>query len=273
MILVAGGSGRLGRLVVEDLLGRGERVRVLTRSAGRADAVRAAGAEVAVGDVRDPASLLPAVEGAEVVVSAVHGFAGPGRVTPASVDRDGNAHLIAATQRVDAAMVLMSVSGAAPGHTMELFRMKAEAEQVLRTSGLSWTIVRAGAFQELWQELLQKGPGRHPLIFGRGDNLIDFVSVHQVAGVVVEAVLDPSLRGQTIEVAGHNRLTLNQLAAQTCPYAAPRHVPRIVLRALTRAAPKPLRRQASAALTMDTEPMAAGDGPSGDADLRRPSRA
>jgi hypothetical protein len=37
--------------------------------------------------------------------------------------------------------------------------------------------VRARASQYLWQELLQKGPGRRPLIFGHGDSPIDFVSV------------------------------------------------------------------------------------------------
>ena len=257
MILVAGGTGRLGGLVVDELLARGERVRVLTRSAARADRLRAAGAEVALGDVRDPASLLPAADGAQVIVSAVHGFAGTGRVTPANVDRDGNAHLVAAAQREGAEMVLMSVIGAARQHPMELFRMKAEAEEALRNSGLGWTVVRASAFLELWQELLRKGPGRRPLIFGRGDSPIHFVSVAEVAGVVVEAALDPATRGQVLEVRGQSPFTLNQLAAQTCPGAAPMHVPRLVLRALAHVAPSPLRRQAAAALTMDTAPAAA----------------
>ena len=257
MILVAGGTGRLGGLVVEELLARGERVRVLTRCAARADRLRAAGAEVALGDVRNPASLMPAADGAQVIVSAVHGFAGTGRVTPANVDRDGNAHLVAAAQRAGAEMVLMSVIGADRQHPMELFRMKAEAEEALRNSGLCWTIIRASAFQELWQELLQKGPGRRPLIFGRGDSPIDFVSVPEVASVVVEAALDTSTRGQVMEVGGHNTFTLNQLAAQTCPDTAPLHVPGLVLRALARVAPSPLRRQAAAALIMDTTPATA----------------
>ncbi len=67
-----------------------------------------------VGDVRDPATLDAAVDGAEVVVSAVHGFAGPGRVTPASVDRAGNAHLVDAARRAGADVVLLSVVGASP---------------------------------------------------------------------------------------------------------------------------------------------------------------
>jgi uncharacterized protein YbjT (DUF2867 family) len=77
-VLVAGGTGRLGTLVVRDLAARGVQVRVLTRAEGRADHLRTAGVEVAIGDVRRPETLPPALVGADVVVSALHGFAGPG---------------------------------------------------------------------------------------------------------------------------------------------------------------------------------------------------
>ena len=89
-----------------------------------------------------------AVDGADVVVSAVHGFAGPGGVSPASVDRDGNRHLVDAAVRAGATVILMSVVGAAPDSPMELFRMKYAAEQHLRARGTPWTIVRSTAFLE-----------------------------------------------------------------------------------------------------------------------------
>ena len=82
------------------------------------------------------------------MVSAVHGFAGPGGVSPASVDRAGNAHLIHAAARAGAAFVLVSVVGASPGHPIGLFRAKHAAEDMLRSSGIPWTMVRATAFME-----------------------------------------------------------------------------------------------------------------------------
>jgi uncharacterized protein YbjT (DUF2867 family) len=51
--------------------------------------------------VRQPADLGAAVQGVSAVVSAFHGFVGPGR-HPASVDRDGNANLIDAATTVGA---------------------------------------------------------------------------------------------------------------------------------------------------------------------------
>jgi uncharacterized protein YbjT (DUF2867 family) len=58
----------------------------------------------------------------ETVISAVQGFVCSGGVTPASVDRDGNAHLIDAARVAGAGFVLMSVVGAASDNPMELCR-------------------------------------------------------------------------------------------------------------------------------------------------------
>ena len=129
---------------------------------------------------------------------------------------------------------------------MELFRAKYDAEQHLRASGARWTIVRATAFVELWAEIMAK-----PIVFGRGDNPINFVSVDDVAAVVERAVVDPSLRGEVLEVGGPQNLTFNELARPCCrdPRPAPQGPPRAASAAAgvgARAA-KP-----RAALAMDT---------------------
>jgi uncharacterized protein YbjT (DUF2867 family) len=269
VILVAGGSGRLGALVVAGLTARGERVRVLTRDPTRATRVLGPLVEVAIGDVRDPASLRAAAMGVSIVVSAVHGFVGPGRVTPESVDRDGNANLVAAAKGAGADLVLVSVVGAGTQHPMELFRMKAAAEDTLRRSGLRWTIVRASAFLELYLELMLGTAGRsgRPLVFGRGRNPINFVPVADVAAAVVHATLERSERGRIVTVSGPRNLTLNELAAMAqfelgVAGKTARHVPRAALRVLaaTRAvADSAISRQARAALIMDTTDMTGKD--------------
>jgi len=57
MILLVGGTGRLGSVLAARLTGRGLAVRVLTRDPARAAHLAVQGAEVAPGDVRDCASL------------------------------------------------------------------------------------------------------------------------------------------------------------------------------------------------------------------------
>jgi uncharacterized protein YbjT (DUF2867 family) len=259
VILVAGGTGRMGSLVVQRLSKRGMAVRVLTRDPQRANHLPSA-VKLVSGDVREPASLVAAVAGVNTVVSAVQGFAGPGRVCPASVDRDGNKNLIDAASQVEADVILMSAVGVAADSPMELFRMKYAAEQYLLESGLRATIVQATAFRELWDELLNQTAARsgRPLVFGHGNNPINFVSVNDVADVVEHAIIDPTTRGRTLQIGGPDNLTFNQLAAEVQAAAGrtrpPRHIPPAALRLMARTVGRlrpELGRQARAALAMD----------------------
>ncbi len=260
MILIAGGTGRLGTVLVTRLAHRGLAVRVLTRAPARASHLAALGIEVVTGDVRDTASLALAVRGADLVVSAIQGFTGPGGTSPATIDYQGNVSLIDAARSAGAPLVLMSVVGAAADSPMELFRMKQAAEQHLLAGHGDWTIVRATAFLELWIDVLRKTAARsgRPVVFGHGDNPINFVSVMDVAALVEKAVTDPATRGRILEVGGPDNLSFNQLAAAIQQVAgrtaAPRHVPPLMLRLMARTAgylrPE-VGRQARAALVMD----------------------
>jgi NADH dehydrogenase len=242
MIVVAGGTGTLGTRLVPRLAGQGLAVRVLTRDPARAEHLASVGVEVARGDVRDAASIAGALRGAGSVISAVQGFAGPGGVSPASVDRAGNAHLIEAAARAGAAFVLVSVVGASPSHPMELFRAKHAAEEMLRASGIPWTIVRATAFMETWGELMGRPlqTSGKIFVFGRGDNPVNFVSTTDVAALIGHAVTAPSLHGQVLELGGPGNLTFNQVAAilqeTTGHRGTVRHIPRPALHTMAMAA-------------------------------------
>ncbi|MBJ7603897.1 MAG: SDR family NAD(P)-dependent oxidoreductase [Candidatus Dormibacteraeota bacterium] len=282
MILVAGGTGTLGTLLVRRLLDRGLSVRLLTRDAERVADHRRDTLEVVEGDVRDRAAVARAMKGVETVVSAVHGLVGTGGASPASVDRDGNANLIDAAAGGSASVVLVSVVGASPDSPLELSRMKYAAEEHLRRSGTAWTIVRAPAYLETCIRLFEQTAARsgRPLVFGRGDNPINFVSADDVAALVEHAVIDPSGRGGMLEIGGSECLTLNQLAeaVQTAAGRAggPRHVPRPMLRVMA-VGMKPFKpemaRLAQMALMMDTADMTAGANPIQAADPQRPPRS
>lgn len=69
MILVTGGTGVAGRFIIAELLRRGLAVRALCRAAS-ATALRAAGVDVVLGDLRDPTTLTAAARGASGIVHA-----------------------------------------------------------------------------------------------------------------------------------------------------------------------------------------------------------
>jgi uncharacterized protein YbjT (DUF2867 family) len=281
MILVAGGTGTLGTALVDLLAAHGDPVRVLTRDGRRTALPHRTGVDVVTGDIRDPASVVAAVAGVTSVVSAIHGFTGGRRSGPAAIDRDGNRSLIRAA--VDAGvdhLVLVSVNGAAVDHPMSLHRMKYAAEQALIGSGLRWTIIRPVPFLETWLELIgAQIPDRgRALVFGRGDNPINFVSVHDVAAAVHEAIHDRASSGRLLDVTGPENLTFNEIArrliAATDRPGRTAHVPRAALRLMATLA-KPVApafaRQARAAVVMDTIDMTTND-PARSSDHGDPTR-
>jgi uncharacterized protein YbjT (DUF2867 family) len=266
VILVAGATGTLGTEVVRRLADRGEPVRVLTRDPARAAHLPET-VEILAGDLGDRATVAEAVAGCASVVSAVHGFAGPGKPSPEAIDRDANRALIRAAAAAGVGhLVLVSVLDAAPDHPMSLHRAKHAAEQALRTSGLPWTIIRPAAYLETWAgivgaKLAAKGQA---VVFGPGRNPINFVSAHDVAALVDLAVHDPSLRGQVLEVAGPENLTFTELAERLIAASGQpgriRHVPLPILRAmsvLARPVSPTFARQAQAAVVMNTTDMTA----------------
>jgi uncharacterized protein YbjT (DUF2867 family) len=258
VILLAGGTGTLGTQLVRRLVARGAHVRVLSRNAAKQPA--SGQVEVVEGDVRDPRSLEPAVAGVATVVSAIHGFLD--KEGPRAIDRDGNMNLIAAAQAAGAEQfVLVSIAGASADSPMELFRMKYAAEQELKGSGLSWTIVRPTAYMETWlgliaAPLVRTGKTR---IFGRGRNPINFVSAHDVTGLIETAMTDPTRRGAAIDIGGPEDLSFVDLVRvvekATGKKGATSHVPLPMMRAmavLMKPVNPALARQIQGGVVMDT---------------------
>lgn len=266
MIVVAGGTGVLGARVVGDLLALGCPVRVLVRDADRARTMFGERVGIAQVDVRHSDGVLDAVAGAEGIVSAVHGLLGGRGAGPQQVDVQGNAHLAAAAREVGAKVVLVSVIGAAADSPAELLRAKHCAEQMLRSSGVPWSIVRAAPFIETWVRVLRdsaRSSGR-PVVMGHGTRPVPFVSVDDVSAVVVHALTDASQGSRVLEIAGEPR-TMWELAvavqdASGHP-AAPRRLPRPALHLASLARPfsPAVARLARMALLMDTVDLGCGD--------------
>ncbi|CAL9338038.1 NAD-dependent epimerase/dehydratase family protein [Streptomyces sp. enrichment culture] len=109
-IFVAGASGAIGGHIVTQLVARGHEVVGTTRSAARADALRALGAEPAVVDALDPESVADAMAKAEpeVVVHQLTALSGPVNMRrmkemAAATNRlrtQGTDHLVAAARAV-----------------------------------------------------------------------------------------------------------------------------------------------------------------------------
>src|SRR5436190_3899880 len=154
MLLVAGGTGQLGRQVVRILRDHGQQVRCLVRAQSDEAPLLGLGTQVFFGDLLDPPSLRVACEGIDVVVATATALtarlAGARRPTIREVDEQGMAALVEAAELAGVQrFVFISFAGVDTGFGTPLERAKLATEQRLRTSPMRSVIVRPDGFQEI----------------------------------------------------------------------------------------------------------------------------
>jgi uncharacterized protein YbjT (DUF2867 family) len=197
-VLLAGAHGRLGSRITALLLHRGHRVRALVRTDGQAEALRAAGAEAVVTDLRGDVEWT--AEGCDAAVFAA-GARHRGEL--GAVDAGGAAKFAEAAYRYEhQRFVLCSVLGAdrperARGGVGEFLAAKHQAERRLARLDLPWSILRFGRLTEA------PGSGRIETEIAPGAPLT--LSRDDAALVVAEALARPQLARRAIAIVDGDR--------------------------------------------------------------------
>lgn len=222
-VLVAGGTGFIGRAVVSALRHEGHQVRVLSRGAGSVNPfIHDRGVTLVTGDVRDAATLTDAVEGVDTIVAAVqfpgHPVEVPSKgLTYDEFDRKGTENLVAAGKKAGVArFVYLSGAGVGQGRTEEWFVAKDRAEGAVRDSGMTWTIIRPSWVYgprdrslnrfALLARLLPFVP-----LTGPGKNRVRPVHVDDVARAVALSLTSPDAANQVFEIGGPQLLSMRQI--------------------------------------------------------------
>lgn len=231
MILIVGATGVLGQRTARRLLAAGHPVRVMTRDPRRAEDLRQQGAEIVVGDLVEPRTLVCACAGADRVFAAAHSIMGRGRYSSERVDDAGHRALIDAAKNARVArFVYASALGASPRHPIDFFRTKHRVEQYLQHSGLEHVILRPSAFME-WhahelngRRVLKDG---RTLLLGGGAKPRNFVAAADVAELAAKALVDTRMAGEIVEIGGPENFTDSEVAML---YARAAHVPARMVR-------------------------------------------
>jgi uncharacterized protein YbjT (DUF2867 family) len=215
-VLLTGGTGHLGRAIAAGLTREGHRVRILARRPGDDP-----GVEWVQGDLSAAPDLGPALAGVDAVVHAATdspaarrgGFRPLDPVrSPTGVDIDGTAALLAAAAKAPVGHFLhVSITGLGQAARISPYaRVKPAAEELVMTSSVPWSILRASGFHWLLERMLAR-MARRPVLVLPGDVHMQPVDSDDVAGVVV-ACLDDGRRGEREDVVGPETLTMRRLA-------------------------------------------------------------
>ena len=236
MILVAGATGRVGSLVVGLLRQQGRQVRALCRSEPKATPLREAGVAVTLGDLTDRHALEAACEGVRAVISMVTSLNPRARsqpYRPEAIEVEGHRMLLeAACQSRVRQVIYLSALGVDRTDAPRQFQIKRRVEEIVRASGLAYTVLRPSGFMEnlLPMIALIRRFGVAPLP-GKGTAPVTYIAVEDVARVAVQAVGHPEAEGTTIEFGGpedlSNRQCIQAIAtvlgrpARICPIPFP----------------------------------------------------
>lgn len=202
MILVTGATGTIGREVVRripaDLA-----VRIMARDPGRVTGASAS-AEIVPGDFSDPPSLVGILRGIRTIFLVTN----PGR------DDDGGFLRTARSAGVRH-VVKLSAAAVADGRAEDLItRWQRRNEELLRGSGMEWTLLRPRAFMSnvlSWAGSIRSDDVVRAL-YGSSANAC--VDPRDVAEVAVRALTEDGHAGRVHTLTGPEAITAVEQTAQ-----------------------------------------------------------
>jgi len=205
-VVVAGATGRAGRLIVGELLKRGYRVRALVIppfDPPHPEGFPTERVEFVEADLTSVASLEKAVRGAQYLISAIGSKKPFNTAENERIDNMGNQNLARAAkaQGLSHIVVISSIGAGDSRNTISLLyrlsmnlvlRAKEKSEAFIRSCGISYTIIRPGGYTE--KELPDE------IAFGEGGKVTGRVKRSQIARVCVDALENPAMKNRTFEV-------------------------------------------------------------------------
>jgi uncharacterized protein YbjT (DUF2867 family) len=220
-IFITGGSGFVGKTIIRHLLYEGYHVTTLSRSKSSVPQSLRNDDRLSVhqGDITDSGSFIDAVRGHETVINLV----GIIKEKRSSGITFGKIHVDGTRNAVDAAFkagirrfIQMSALGASENAESEYHKTKWEAEEIVRHSGLDFTIFRPsviigenGEFLKMLADTIRKFKS-FPL-FNGGTSLMQPIMVDDIADGFVKCIELKNSFGKTYEVGGITKYSFKQI--------------------------------------------------------------
>jgi len=219
VILVSGGTGFVGSHLIPRLAKSEEKIRCLVRSLAKTEALQEHGAELAVGDVTDPQSLIEALQGIDTVIHLVAIIRETRGATFGGVNAQGTRNMVEAAQSAGVKRFIhMSALGASPDPKYRYTHSKWQGEEAVRSSNLDFIIFRPSAifgqgFGYSFIDSMIRSLRMFPFIApvpGSGKTRFQPIWVKDVVSCIISA-LQAGKDGQTYEIGGPEHLSYEEM--------------------------------------------------------------
>ena len=251
MNLVVGATGLLGSEICRQLAEQGKPVRALVRKTSgpnKIENLKKSGAQLAYGDLKDKSSLDTACQGVTAVISTASStFSRQEGDSIQTVDLEGQIHLIDAAQAAGVQQFILISFVKDPAFPFPLSEAKSKVENHLKNSGMTYTILEANFFMEVWLSDALGFDAVHATarIYGEGQPKISWISYLDVAKFAVAVLDNPHAQNTVIQVGGPEALSPLEVVkifeeTDKKPFTV-EHIPVEALQAQKENAPDPLQ--------------------------------
>ena len=218
MILVTGATGFIGRHVVQRLMADGRRVRCLLSEDMLPHVPWSDSPEIIVGNLLDEEMVFKAVTGVHTII---HLRSAQWWGRPRDLERVelvGTRNLIAAARAARVGRIItVSQLGASSSSAYTLMRIKGIAEELIRSSGLAYTIIRSGvvfgeddAFINHIAMMLRSSPFVF-LMPGRGEVVVHPLYIDDLVEAIVCSLEAIDTVDASVDIGGPEYITLEDL--------------------------------------------------------------
>jgi uncharacterized protein YbjT (DUF2867 family) len=211
-VVVAGATGRAGRLIVDELLKRGFPVRAMIVrpfDPPKPAVLDREGIEIVEGSLESTDKLHDVMNGADYVISAVGSTKMFSKAVFEKIDVAGNKNLALAAKEngVKRIIVISSIGAGDSKYAMtaiyrwmmlQVIAAKTKMEEIVKTIGIDYTFIRPGGYTE------KEVPSG--IAIGEGGKISGLVRRDQVAEICVDAVEKPAMANRTFEVCAKAKL-------------------------------------------------------------------
>ena len=200
-VLVTGATGNTGSLLVPALLRAGVDVRILVRDEAKAKPLKDLGAEVVLGDLDKPETILPAVKNVDKIYLLT--WNGETQLQQAinvidAAKKSGNPHI-----------VRHSMWGS---ENSRIIKQGYKIEEILKESGLPWTILKPTFYMQNTMMAAQTISSNGVIYWDMKDGKLGMIDVRDIADAAFAVITGKGHEGKEYILTGPEAISFNDVA-------------------------------------------------------------
>ena len=217
MILVTGGTGFVGRHLIQRMSKEGFIIRAVVKNLEKAQSLKALGVNLIEGDITDKDSLEKAIVGVDRVIHLVGIIQETPHATFQGIHVEGTRNILEAAKKIQVShFFYQSALGTRPSAKSRYHQTKWAAEELVRSSGIPYTIMRPSliygsgdGFTTRLSEVIKLSPFL-PVI-GSGKSKVQPIFISDVISCILKAVTSNSFLNEMYEIGGPEQLTYEEV--------------------------------------------------------------